>query len=71
MVFGTVYVFQHLKLAVTGVIYSASFVLFLILPWGRMFQGAFEHFGLDRRGHGGWFDVFVCPLCLIQQTRGD
>lgn len=29
--FGTIYVFQHLKLAVTGVIYSASFVLFLTL----------------------------------------
>ena len=29
------------------------------LAWGRMFQGAFERFGLDRRGHGGWFDVFL------------
>jgi multidrug transporter EmrE-like cation transporter len=31
MAFDIVYVFQHLKLAVTGLIYSASFVLFLIL----------------------------------------
>jgi small multidrug resistance pump len=31
MAFDIVYVFQHLKLVVTGLIYSASFVLFLIL----------------------------------------
>jgi hypothetical protein len=35
------------------------------LAWDRMFPGAFERFGVDRRGHAGWFDVFVCPFCLI------
>lgn len=40
--FGTVFVFQHIKLAITGVVYSVSFVLFLtalgVLYFGEALQ---------------------------------